>query len=501
MSDSRILLVSDVDEGTTVLRVQLELSGFRDRVVLAKTTSDAIRLFDAVVPDLIIVRQPGSVGGGPELETWLAGLQETPVLVIGDPLQIRSDSVLPADYSCEALLKSVGELVVRSAESSLPPIRLDPRGREFLDQLCDAVLLIDCDTCTILEANTAAEQLYHRERTALVGMSLLQLVSTADHVAQRDCLRSNLRGQSVRSYRTDIDSSGNKVRVSVSSSVIAVDGRSCLHQIIRDDEERLCLEEQLRNSALRVAEENVKLRAELELHKESSRPAQGEMIKTLGTGVAHEFNNRLAAILMAIEAIEMDDDAFISESATSLIDLIRSQASMAVQVVKRLSNLCIPGRPQRKLSDLNLVCGTAIDLVREQAESNQVELLPRIPKVPFVFSADKEALVSAVFELLTNAVIASDPGSVVELVLSRTERDVQITVRDYGRGIPKEDLEHVYHPFFTTRRYAGGGVGLGLSLARKYIEDHGGRIELLSNVEHGTTAVIWLPPGSGSEPS
>jgi two-component system, NtrC family, sensor kinase len=72
------------------------------------------------------------------------------------------------------------------------------------------------------------------------------------------------------------------------------------------------------------------------------------------------------------------------------------------------------------------------------------------------------------------------------------ETGIEFAVRDSGRGIPADARPHVFDPFFTTKP-VGQGTGLGLSLARQIVLDHGGRIELDSIEGAGTTALVWLP--------
>jgi len=102
------------------------------------------------------------------------------------------------------------------------------------------------------------------------------------------------------------------------------------------------------------------------------------------------------------------------------------------------------------------------------------------------------ALVQSLRSLLKNAIEASSPDQTVQINARRAERGLRITVSDRGNGIPAESLPRVGEPFFTTKP-PGQGLGLGLFLARRVVEQLGGQLLVEANSAHGTRAVIDLP--------
>ena len=103
---------------------------------------------------------------------------------------------------------------------------------------------------------------------------------------------------------------------------------------------------------------------------------------------------------------------------------------------------------------------------------------------------------SALLNLVDNAVDASPVGGVVRIEAAPCARDcrqgVEVRVRDHGTGIEPDVLSHIFDPFFTTKP-AGDGTGLGLSLARRFVEGQEGHLWIESRVGEGTTARLWLP--------
>ena len=114
---------------------------------------------------------------------------------------------------------------------------------------------------------------------------------------------------------------------------------------------------------------------------------------------------------------------------------------------------------------------------------------------PARVTGDVAALEQIFLNLLLNAVEASDDGERVQVSLSSTESDVVIEVADQGAGIAPEDLKRVYDPLYTTGR---DGTGLGLTIARRLVLAHGGRIEIESETGAGTVVRVLLPTGDVS---
>jgi signal transduction histidine kinase len=98
--------------------------------------------------------------------------------------------------------------------------------------------------------------------------------------------------------------------------------------------------------------------------------------------------------------------------------------------------------------------------------------------------------------LLLNAVQACSEGGIVRVDFKDNEQTVTATVTDTGKGIPPEVLPNIFRPFFTTK---GNGTGLGLSLARRIVEDHGGRLEATSELDKGSQFELILPKNRPEE--
>jgi signal transduction histidine kinase len=133
--------------------------------------------------------------------------------------------------------------------------------------------------------------------------------------------------------------------------------------------------------------------------------------------------------------------------------------------------------------------------IRSQKITLTVEVPDSLPEV----QVDPMKLEQALVELIANALDAMPDGGSLSLAAAAAigqddAAGVALVVADSGRGIPVEALASVGQPFFTTRRE---GTGLGLATARRFVEQHGGRLDLASQPGVGTTVRIWLPVASG----
>ena len=219
--------------------------------------------------------------------------------------------------------------------------------------------------------------------------------------------------------------------------------------------------------------------------------SRAECLATVGElaiGRAHEIRNLLAGIAGVVEIVG-SDQSVNSSSRAALKDL----GAVIVQITRILTDLLQAARPhppEVRSSNLYTTVEQAVVLARQQVPSISIRIeLQKDPRLPNV-EHDSDQISQSLLNLLLNAVQAIDGEGTVRVKISLSKGDAAITVVDTGRGIAPEHLAHIFRPFYTTR---GNGTGLGLSMARRTVEDHHGRIEVTSEVGKGTTFVVILP--------
>jgi len=232
------------------------------------------------------------------------------------------------------------------------------------------------------------------------------------------------------------------------------------------------------------------LEAERKLIQAEKLAAVGEM----AAGIAHELNNPLTTVTGFTELVldELPDD---SESRIDL-GLVLKEARRARDVVRRLLDFSRRSESERTRVDLNEVLGDVLSLTKHLMHTSGVQLdISMNKKMPWVI-VDRNQMKQVFLNLLHNALQAMPAGGHLFVRTGTRQRDgrkwVTTSIKDTGNGISPQDRERIFEPFFTTRS-GQGGTGLGLSVTYGIVSDHGGVIDVESEIGQGTNFTVWLP--------
>lgn len=238
-----------------------------------------------------------------------------------------------------------------------------------------------------------------------------------------------------------------------------------------------------------------RLRGAIELEKEQSRVEHRRFIQRLD----HELKNPLTAIRLGIENIRSLNPGvqFLSD-----VESIESQSQRLVRLTGDLRKVGIFDNQELDREEVNV--GELLRDIEEMGKEagllvdRRVELiLPSAPwPVPNIF-ADRDLLQLALYNLLDNAVKYSTGGDTVEIRATEDGSYVRIVVADTGLGIGKGDVSHIWDELFRGKNARHqSGSGIGLSLVKRIIDRHGGRISVDSKENTGTRITILLPIAS-----
>ena len=251
-----------------------------------------------------------------------------------------------------------------------------------------------------------------------------------------------------------------------------------------------------------ISIENATLYEELRKRMQDLERSQQELIEssklaavgTLAAGVAHEFNNLMAAISGHAELGLVSDD----------MDEIKRSLQVVVQTVDRAkritTNLLTFARkrePRMELADITQAVGNPLELMQRDLEKSDIRLVRKFSDVPAIV-CDAGQISQVCLNLLTNARDAMLPdGGTLTVEIKRDDQDVLIAFTDTGTGIPPHILDNLFKPFVTTKGPLGGGEmagsGLGLSVSDGIIKNHGGTIDVETELGKGSTFTIRLP--------
>ncbi|MFZ3264942.1 MAG: ATP-binding protein [Terriglobales bacterium] len=235
-------------------------------------------------------------------------------------------------------------------------------------------------------------------------------------------------------------------------------------------------------------------REEIE-HLHRTQMSRAEHFATLGelaTGLAHEIRNPLAGIAGVIEIVGRDLPA--SSPAKAVVKEVREEINQINRILTDLLGTARPRASEMRASDLNTTVEHAVMLARQQVLSKPIKIEFQPSPDLLEVDHDSDQMHQVLLNLLLNSVQAIEGSGQVRVAVFAQDveggGDAVITVSDTGRGIPAEHLSNIFRPFFTTK---GNGTGLGLSLARRIVEEHHGRIEVASSTGKGTTFSVMLP--------
>jgi signal transduction histidine kinase len=228
-----------------------------------------------------------------------------------------------------------------------------------------------------------------------------------------------------------------------------------------------------------------------QLREEFVRKERQAALHLLSAGIAHDIRNPLVTIrsFLSLLPSEKDDPEFMGEFREAALSEVQRIASLVDQLVA----FARPSGSRREKLLVGEVLERAASFLGAEAERRGVPVRCQSAE-GLSLVGDFQRLVQAVSEVVLNALQASPKGDAVRVEAREDEGVVAISVEDGGEGIREEDLPRVFDPFFTTRE-PDEGAGLGLTLVRAIVEDHGGRVGIESRPGDGTRVSIRLPGG------
>ena len=223
------------------------------------------------------------------------------------------------------------------------------------------------------------------------------------------------------------------------------------------------------------------------------------MVGRMAAGIAHEIGTPLNVVSGRAELIasgKLDADAN-RESALA----IQSEAQRITKTIRELLDFARQSTPQRSTQNLNELIESTATLMHPLVKKHDALLSVNLPEEPILADVDTAQMQQVLTNLIVNAAQATASNGKISVSLyptvPREPGDAggafcQIDVRDNGIGISAEDREHLFEPFFTTKD-VGQGTGLGLSISHGIVSEHGGHIELESELGQGSCFSIFLP--------
>jgi signal transduction histidine kinase len=229
-----------------------------------------------------------------------------------------------------------------------------------------------------------------------------------------------------------------------------------------------------------------------DLSKTEAQLIRSEKLAALGqlaAGIAHEIRNPLTSINILIHSLASNLPSETSQKED--LKVIEEEIHRINEIVDQFLRFAKPTPPLFQKVEVASIFEETLQLLRPQIEKQRIVVQKEFQTLPPIMM-DREQIKQVILNLLLNAVQAMIKGGHLALKghIPTDERWVKLLIQDSGVGIPPEDMNKLFDPFFSTKE---GGIGLGLSIAHRIIDQHQGKIEVESAPGMGTLFTIWLP--------
>ena len=227
---------------------------------------------------------------------------------------------------------------------------------------------------------------------------------------------------------------------------------------------------------------------------------------TLAAGVAHEINNPLAIIRESAGWMKsiLNKEELADMPRKGDFEMALGKIEKGVERAKRITLQLLGSVKQTDSTlsevDLKELMDETVDLLHKEAANKDIEIVQLIDPSLRTIWTDPYKLRQVLINLITNAVHATGPRGKITATLEPVGDRVALTIQDTGRGIPREHLEKIFEPFFSTKP-PGEGTGLGLFVTRSIIEKLGGEMDVESQLGQGTRFCVRLPKCADAEGS
>jgi two-component system sensor histidine kinase SenX3 len=212
--------------------------------------------------------------------------------------------------------------------------------------------------------------------------------------------------------------------------------------------------------------------------------------------VSHELKTPVGALSLLAETLDGEDDPEVVDRLAKRVAAEAERLGRIIDDLLDLSRIEANEAPAREMVPLTDIVGQAVELLRSAAATSEVQLEVDEPPRHLAVPGDRRDLVSAVSNLVDNAIKYSERGSLVQVRVSAEPDAVEIAVIDQGVGIPARDLERIFERFYRVDRARSrltGGTGLGLSIVRHVAANHSGAVRVESREGEGSTFTLSLP--------
>jgi PAS domain S-box-containing protein len=236
-----------------------------------------------------------------------------------------------------------------------------------------------------------------------------------------------------------------------------------------------------------------RLNMERKLRQTQEQLLQSEKLAAMGrltSQIAHELNNPLYGIMNTLELLKTEISP--QNKRRKILEMALSETLRLSEMLRKMLSFSKPDEEKRQPSDINMILDEILLLHEKQLREHSIRMSVSLGENLGEVYASKNQLRQVFLNMISNARDAMPDGGTLTVATRATEDTIQVKISDTGTGIREENLDKIFDAFFTTKDSIKG-VGLGLSVCYGFIRDHGGDIQVASQMDSGTTFTISLP--------
>ena len=376
------------------------------------------------------------------------------------------DCLLTEDLNPLALRKAV-LLALKNASVIMELHVNEKKYRNLFEQSIDAIFISNREQL-LIEVNPSFLKLFKLQKSKNHNPTLKDLFANKEAYQQLN--EELLKKRKIKDFDAllhDVD--GNKIEcnISVVSLFDEDDLLSGYQGLIRDI--------------------SMRKKAERELLMAEKLSMTGKIARS----IAHEVRNPLTNLHLALEQLKEEISAeIVNDNIELYADIIERNAGRIDQLIKDMLNSSKPKELDLEENDLNQILEDAIHLTSDRIKLQGMRVRKNLQQDLPKLMADQEKLKIAFLNIIVNAIEAMEVNEGILEVISLLENGkIKIVIQDNGKGIHKDDLKILFDPFFTGKR---SGMGLGLTTTKNIINSHYGEIEVESEINKGTSFMIWF---------
>jgi len=477
-----ILLVDDEEDFRLTLENRLKIRGYK--VYTATCGNEAIAIFRDIKPRIVLMDFMLPDTNGLELlKQMKREIPDTEVIIITGhadmELAVKSFQHDAADFVTKPLGRdNLEQALGRAAQKIFVRRRLQEfaenkamREMAINELVNEDVLVIGADY-RIMDINASMLSKLGVEREAVIGRLCYEIThrrkspcSGEDHPCPMiQCFNTQKPSQTTHVH---FDKENREIYYSISCYPMFEDGQV--------------------TGAIEMSRD---ITNEIDNQKSLLQQSKLVSIGLLAAGVAHEINNPLTTILTTALLIQEDIDP--NNPMHKELGTIASETLRCRKIVTALLDFARQSKPVKKEHNLKELIDEVVLLTRKQAAFKDVLVESRCVSDLVSVQIDRGQLQQALINLIMNGIDATDSGGKVIVVagICPDPKYAEIEIRDTGKGIPKEEMDKLFDPFYTNKK---NGTGLGLAITSGIIAQHGGVITVRSQTGQGSIFTIRLP--------